>query len=314
MSKGIYKIPFPQNEPVLSYAPGSPERAELQATLKAMQSQVMDIPMYIGGQEVRTEDKKPLSPPHNHQHVIGHYSQGTAKHVQQAIDAALEAKDAWAALPWEHRAAIFLKAADLLSGPFRQRMNAATMLAQSKNAYQAEIDAVAELADFFRFNVYYMEMIYQGQPEHSPKGIWNRLEYRPLEGFVFCITPFNFTSICANLPCAAALMGNTTVWKPADSQIYSANTIMELLKEAGLPDGVVNLVYVDGPEAGEVVFNHHDFAGLHFTGSTGVFKHLWKTIGANLDAYRSYPRVVGETGGTVRPDSSLPAEEAPRAS
>ena len=297
MPKGIYKIPFPQNEPVKSYAPGSPERIELQATLKEMQGQVMDIPMYIGGKEVRTDTKEAITPPHNHSHVIGHFSRGTATHVQQAIDAALKAKKQWAELPWEHRAAIFLKAADLLAGPYRQRINAATMLGQSKNAYQAEIDAVAELADFFRFNVYYMEKIYTDQPEHSPAGIWNRLEYRPLEGFVFAITPFNFTSICANLPCAAALMGNTTVWKPAETQIYSANVIMELLIEAGVPPGVVNLVYVDGPEAGEVVFNHKEFAGLHFTGSTGVFKQLWKTIGTNLDTYRSYPRVVGETGG-----------------
>ncbi|MEM7657258.1 MAG: L-glutamate gamma-semialdehyde dehydrogenase [Bacteroidota bacterium] len=296
MLKGFFQVPPAKNEPVLSYAPGSAERKEVKAVLAHMSQEVMDIPMFIGGEEVRTNNRLPLSPPHDHQHVIGHYSRGDASHVKQAIDASLAAKAAWEATSWEHRAAIFLKAADLLSGPFRARMNAGTMLAQSKNIYQAEIDAVAEMADFFRFNVEYMTQIYQDQPNSAP-GIWNRLEYRPLEGFVFCITPFNFTSIAANLPAAAAMMGNTCVWKPADSQIYSAWIVMELLREAGLPDGVINLIYTDGPEAGDIVFNHRDFAGLHFTGSTGVFQHLWKTIGQNIGTYKSYPRIVGETGG-----------------
>lgn len=297
MQKAFFKVPTPQNEPILSYAPGSPERAAAKEALQELSEQVIDIPMNIGGKEVRTDNKLPISPPHDHKHVIGHFSRGTAEHVTQAIDAAQAAKPAWEAMSWEHRAAIFLKAADLLTGPWRARMNAATMLAQSKNIFQAEIDAVCELADFFRFNVHFMTQIYQDQPMHSPKGMWNRVEYRALEGFVFCITPFNFTSIAANLPASAALMGNVCVWKPADSQIYSAHVIMELLREAGLPDGVINLVYTDGPEAGEVVFKHRDFAGLHFTGSTGVFQHLWKTIGENISNYRSYPRIVGETGG-----------------
>lgn len=297
MQKGFFSVPLPPNEPVLSYAPGSPERAELKAKLAEMSGQHLDVPMFIGGREVRTDKRVKLSPPHDHQHVIGEYSEGDASHVKEAIHAALSAKDEWAAMSWEHRAAIFLKAADLLSGPYRARMNAATMLAQSKNAYQAEIDAVAEFCDFLRFNVYYMAQIYRGQPEHNPKNIWNRLEYRPLEGFVFAITPFNFTSIAGNLPGAPALMGNTCVWKCADSQIYSAHVVMDLFREAGLPDGVINLVFVDGPTAGDIVFNHPDFAGLHFTGSTGVFDHLWKTIGNNVGLYKSYPRIVGETGG-----------------
>lgn len=261
-----------------------------------MSTQV-DVPMFIGGNEIRTSDKHPMSPPHNHGHVIGHFSRGDASHVKAAIHSALEAREKWAATSWEERAAIFLKAADLLAGPYRARMNAATMLAQSKNAFQAEIDAVCELADFWRFNVAYMKFIYQQQPDISPDNVWNRLEYRGLEGFVFAITPFNFTSIAANLCGAPAMMGNTVVWKPADSQIYSANIIMEIYREAGLPEGVINLVFVDGPVAGDIIFKHKDFAGLHFTGSTGVFKMLWKEIGNNLNHYRSYPRVVGETGG-----------------
>ncbi|MEL6252194.1 MAG: L-glutamate gamma-semialdehyde dehydrogenase [Bacteroidota bacterium] len=296
MQKAFFNVPLPKNEPVLSYAPGSPEKAEVKKVLAELSGQVRDIPMFIGGKEVRTDDKHPLSPPHDHKKVIGHYSRGNSSHVKQAIDAALAAKKDWENTSWEHRASVFLKAADLLSGPFRAKMNAATMLAQSKNIYQAEIDAVAELADFFRFNVAYMQQIYADQPGSNP-GMWNRLEYRALEGFVFCITPFNFTSIAANLPAAAALMGNVCVWKPADSQIYSADMLMQLFREAGLPDGVINLIYTDGPEAGEVVFNHPDFAGLHFTGSTGVFQHLWKTIGTNIATYKSYPRIVGETGG-----------------
>ncbi|MCB0837376.1 MAG: L-glutamate gamma-semialdehyde dehydrogenase [Bacteroidetes bacterium] len=296
MQKAFFRIPSPKNEPVLTYAPGSDERNEVKQALESLSNQVKEIPMYINGEEVFTEERHPLSPPHNHKKVIGYYSRGNKNHVKDAIEAALAAKRAWEDTSWEHRASIFLKAADLLSGPYRAKMNAATMLAQSKNIFQAEIDAVAELADFFRFNVHYMAQIYQDQPESAP-GMWNRMEYRPLEGFVFCITPFNFTSIAGNLPSAAALMGNVCVWKPADSQIYSAQVIMEILIEAGLPAGVINLVYADGPEAGEVVFHHPDFSGLHFTGSTGVFQHLWKTIGQNIANYKTYPRIVGETGG-----------------
>ena len=296
MSNAIFHTPTPQNEPILAYTPGSPERLEVQETLEYLTHNHTEVPLYIGGKEIFTEDRRPLSPPHKHQHVIGHYSRGTAEHVQMAIEAALKAKHAWENTSWEHRASIFLKAADLISGPYRSQMNAATMLAQSKSIFQAEIDAVAELADFLRFNARYMEQIYQDQPQSSP-GIWNRVEYRALEGFVFCITPFNFTAIAGNLPASPAMMGNTCIWKPADSQIYSANMVMKILKEAGLPDGVINLIYVDGPEAGEVIFEHPDFAGLHFTGSTGVFQQLWKTIGANIATYKSYPRIVGETGG-----------------
>jgi 1-pyrroline-5-carboxylate dehydrogenase len=228
--------------------------------------------------------------------VLGHFNYGTTEHVKMAIDAALAARLKWSSLSWEQRAAIFLKAADLLAGPWRMRMNAATMLGQGKNAFQAEIDSACELIDFLRFNAFYMQQIYRDQPG-SASGIWNRSEYRPLEGFVFAITPFNFTAIAANLPASAAMMGNVVVWKPAETQIYSAEVIMQLFKEAGLPDGVINMITVDGPTAGDVIFNHRDFAGLHFTGSTGVFKHLWKTIGANIDKYRTYPRIVGETGG-----------------
>ena len=297
MSKGVYNVPFSGNEEVLSYAPGTPEREELLATYKRMYAQApIDVPMYIGSELVKTSDKRPMSPPHDHQHVLGHFNYGGAAHVQQAIDAALSAKQQWSELPWEHRASIFLKAADLLAGPFRSKMNAATMLAQSKNAYQAEIDAACELIDFLRFNVNFMQEIYENQPD-SNSGMWNRLEYRPLEGFVLAITPFNFTAIAANLPAVAAMMGNTVVWKPADSQVYSAQVIMELFREAGLPDGVINMITVDGPVLGDVVFKHRELAGLHFTGSTGVFRHLWKEIGANIERYRSYPRIVGETGG-----------------
>lgn len=296
MPKGIYPVPVAVNEPILSYAPGTPEKEELLSTYRKMKSQVTDIPMFINGEEVRTDNTFPLYPPHELKTQIGTYHRGTAKHVQDAVDAALAAREQWANLSWEHRASVFLKAADLIAGPYRAKMNAATMLAQSKNAFQAEIDSACELADFLRFNVQYMTEIYEMQPESS-EGIWNRLEYRPLEGFVFAITPFNFTAIAGNLPAAPALMGNVAVWKPADSQIYSAHVVMEVFREAGVPAGVINLVFVDGPEAGDVVFNHPDFAGLHFTGSTGVFRHLWKTIGQNIDKYRSYPRIVGETGG-----------------
>lgn len=296
MPKGFYQVPVPKNEPVLSYAPGTRERQLLKKAIEEAKATVMDVPMYIGGEEVRTGNTRALNPPHDHQHVLGHYHAGDKLHVEQAINAALGAKELWANLGWEHRASIFLKAADLLAGPYRYKINAATMLGQSKNAYQAEIDAACELIDFLRYNVYFMSQIYQEQPESSA-GIWNRMEYRPLEGFVFALTPFNFTAIAGNLPTSAALMGNTVVWKPSNTQIYAANVIMQVLKEAGLPDGVINLVYVSGPDAGEVIFNHRDFAGIHFTGSTGVFQGMWKTIGSNIHKYKSYPRIVGETGG-----------------
>jgi 1-pyrroline-5-carboxylate dehydrogenase len=296
MPKGIYHVPVAKNEAVLPYAAGSPEKAALKKALAELRSKELDIPMHIGGKEVRTGNKVRMAPPHELAHTLGHFHRGDHSHVQQAIDAALAAKDAWADMAWEHRASIFLKAADLLAGPYRAKMNAATMLAQSKNAYQAEIDAVCEFADFLRFNVQYMTDIYRQQPE-SPANTWNRLEQRPLEGFVFALTPFNFTSIAGNLPSAPALMGNTVVWKPADTQVYSAQVIMEIFKEAGLPDGVINLVFVSGPVAGDVIFKHPDFAGIHFTGSTGVFQNIWRTIGENIHQYKSYPRIVGETGG-----------------
>ena len=313
MSNAFFQVPVATNEPVKSYASGSAERDSLLKKYHELYNQnSIDIPMYIDGKEVRTEDKRTMSPPHDHQKVLGHFNYGNASHVQQAIDSALKAKKAWANLPWQERAAIFLKAADLLAGPFRDKMNAATMLAQSKNVFQTEIDAACELIDFFRFNVQYMTQIYKEQPESLP-GMWNRLEYRPLEGFVFAVTPFNFTSIAANLCAAPVMMGNVVVWKPADSQVYSAQVIMELFKAAGVPDGVVNMITVDGPVAGDIIFKHRDFAGLHFTGSTAVFKNLWKEIGSNIDLYRTYPRIVGETGGKdfvmVHPSAS-PAEVA----
>jgi len=296
MSNAIFNPPMAVNEPIKSYAPGSSEREELQKTVAAMRAEKSDIPMFINGEEVRTGNTIHMHPPYDHQFDLGVYHRGDASHVQDAISAALEARQAWADLPWEQRASVFLKAAELIAGPYRQKLNGATMLAQSKNAFQAEIDAACELIDFFRFNVEYMSQLYNEQPESS-EGVWNRLEYRPLEGFVFAITPFNFTAISGNLPASPAMMGNTVVWKPADSQIYSAWMVMQVLREAGLPAGVINLVYTDGPEAGEVIFNHPDFAGLHFTGSTGVFQNLWKTIGNNIEKYKSYPRIVGETGG-----------------
>jgi 1-pyrroline-5-carboxylate dehydrogenase len=296
MPKGFFTVPHPKNETVLSYAPGSSERKALKKAIEDARSKVLDIPMYIGSEEVRTASKKKISPPHDHQHVLAYFHEGDRTHVEQAVNAALGAKQAWADLSWEHRAAIFLKAADLLAGPYRSAINAATMLGQSKNPYQAEIDSACELIDFLRFNVHFMTQIYQEQPESSP-GIWNRSEYRPLEGFTFALTPFNFTAIAGNLPTSMAMMGNTVVWKPAFTQIYAANVIMQVLKEAGLPDGVINLIYVDGPTTGKVIFSHPDFAGIHFTGSTKVFQGMWKNIGENIHLYKTYPRIVGETGG-----------------
>lgn len=296
MNLGYFNYPMPANEPVLNYAPGSKERETLKATLQILKSEVIDVPMYIGNKEVRTNKKGEIRPPHEIKHLLGYYHEGNEKHVQQAIDAALAAKERWANMSWESRAAIFLKAADLISTKYRSFMNGTTMLGQSKNAYQAEIDSACEIIDFLRFNVHFLSEIYRQQPISSP-GMHNRMEYRPLEGFVLAITPFNFTAIGGNLPTSAAMCGNVVVWKPAHTQIYSAQMFMRILKEAGLPDGVINLIYVDGPTLGKICFSHPDFAGVHFTGSTGVFNYMWETIGKNVANYKSYPRIVGETGG-----------------
>lgn len=296
MSLGTFSYPLPANEPVLNYGPGSSEKIRLKAAIKDLKSQVADIPQYIGSKEVRSGQKIAIHPPHEKKHLLGYFHKGEAKHVQQAIEAALAAKQEWANLSWESRAHIFLKAADLLATKYRPYINAATMLGQSKNAFQAEIDAACELIDFLRFNVHYLSEIYKQQPISSP-GIHNRSEYRALEGFVLAITPFNFTAIGGNLPASAALCGNVVVWKCAYTQIYSAQLTLRILKEAGLPDGVINLIYVDGPAVGEVCFSHPDFAGVHFTGSTQVFNAMWETIGKNISRYKSYPRIVGETGG-----------------
>jgi 1-pyrroline-5-carboxylate dehydrogenase len=296
MNDAIFHSPLPVNEPVLSYAPGTPERERLLAEYDKRMKEKRELPMWIGGSPVETKDRRAVRPPHQHRHILGYSHHGDKQHVKQAIAAALRAKRDWEHMRWEDRAAIFLKAADLISGPYRASINAATMLGQGKNAFQAEIDSACELADFLRFNVHYLQQIYRDQP-FSPAGTWNRVEYRPLEGFVFALTPFNFTAIAGNLPTSAALMGNTVVWKCADSQVYSAQTLMEIFRMAGLPDGVINLMHVSGPDAGDVIFRHPDFAGIHYTGSTAVFQRIWGTIGANINTYRSYPRIVGETGG-----------------
>ncbi len=296
MSFGTFSYPMPANEPVLNYAPGSAERKRLKEVLAELKKQQIDVPMYIGSKEVRTNKKKAIHPPHDLKHTLGYFNAGDEKHVRQAIDAALAAKEEWANMSWENRANIFLKAADLMVTKYRPYMNATTMLGQSKNIFQAEIDAVCELIDFLRFNVHFLSEIYKQQPISGP-GMHNRLEYRPLEGFVLAITPFNFTSIGGNLPTSAAMCGNVVVWKCANTQIYSAQMFMKILKEAGLPDGVINLIFVDGPTVGRVCFNHRDFVGVHFTGSTAVFNNMWETIGKNMAMYRSYPRIVGETGG-----------------
>jgi 1-pyrroline-5-carboxylate dehydrogenase len=296
MQYGDFYYPLPVNEPVLNYAPGSKEKAALKAALKELKSQKADVPMYIGGEEVRTDKKVEIRPPHERKHLLGHFNAGDASHVKKAIAAALKAKDKWAAMSWENRANIFLKAADLLATKYRPYINGTTMLGQSKNAYQAEIDAACEIIDFLRFNVHFLSEIYRQQPISSP-GMYNRMEYRPLEGFVLAITPFNFTAIGGNLPTSAAMCGNVVVWKPANTQVYSAQMFMRIMQEAGLPDGVINLIYVDGPTIGQICFNHPDFAGVHFTGSTGVFNNMWETIGKNMGMYKSYPRIVGETGG-----------------
>ena len=296
MARGFFKVPTAVNEPVKGYAPGSPERNELLAMYKTMFNGNIDVPMHINGEEVRTGNTKNITPPHDHKHVVGQYHTADKSHVDAAIATALAAREAWSSVSWMERASIFLKAAELLAGPYRAKMNAATMIAQSKNVHQAEIDAACEMIDFFRFNVQYMTDIFKDQPDSAP-GIWNRVEYRPLEGFVYAITPFNFTSIAANLPAAAALMGNVVVWKPSDHQAYSAQVIVDLFKEAGLPDGVINVVYGDPVMITDTVLASPDFSGLHFTGSTHVFKHLWKQIGNNINSYKTYPRIVGETGG-----------------
>ena len=296
MARGFFNVPKAVNEPVKGYAPGSPEREELLATYKTMFEQNIDIPMHINGKEIRTGNTKNITPPHDHKHIVGQYHTADKSHIDTAISTALAAREAWSSVSWMERASIFLKAAELLAGPYRAKMNAATMIAQSKNVHQAEIDASCEMIDFFRFNVSYMTDIFKDQPASSP-GIWNRVEYRPLEGFVYAISPFNFTSIAANLPAAAALMGNVVVWKPSDHQAYSAQVIVDLFKEAGLPDGVINVVYGDPVMISDTVLASRDFSGLHFTGSTHVFKNLWKQIGNNIHHYKTYPRIVGETGG-----------------
>jgi len=299
MAQGIYhvpNVPVAKNEPVLEYRPGSPERAALKAAIKDLKSVEMDIPMIIDGKEVRTDNKKAIHPPHELKHTLGYFYQGGADEIKMAIDAALNAKADWAGLSWDNRAAIFLKAADLISGPYRAKINAATMLCQSKNAFQAEIDAACELADFLRFNVQYMTEIYQMQPESS-KGVWNRIQQRPLEGFVYALTPFNFTAIAGNLPSSPALMGNVVVWKCSNAQVYSANIIMEIFRKSGLPDGVINLVFVPGSTSFKVISSHPEFAGIHYTGSSAVFHSIWKTVASNVANYKSFPRIVGETGG-----------------
>ncbi|WP_342089335.1 L-glutamate gamma-semialdehyde dehydrogenase [Dyadobacter sp. OTU695] len=296
MSIGIFNVPALKNEPVKSYAAGSPERLELKKALADARARTIDVPQYIGSEEIYSQNKRPISPPHDHQHILGYFHEGTKEDVARAIDAALEARKSWAMLTWEQRAAIFLKAAELIAGPYRAEMNAATMLGQSKNAYQAEIDSACEIIDFLRLNVNFMRDIYEEQPISS-EGVWNRMEYRPLEGFIFAITPFNFTAIAGNLPAAPALMGNVVIWKPAFTQVYAANVIMKVFREAGLPDGVINMVLADGPVAGDVIFKHPDFSGVHFTGSTKVFQTIWRTIGENIATYKTFPRIVGETGG-----------------
>jgi 1-pyrroline-5-carboxylate dehydrogenase len=296
MHNAYFHFNEPKNETVLNYAPGSPERKALKAALKEAKSVEKDIPMYINGEEIRTGEKVEIRPPHETAHLLGHFHKSDESHVHAAINAALGARNAWGEMAWEHRAAIFLKAADLLATRYRFKMNAATMLGQSKNAYQAEIDAACELIDFLRFNVHFLTGIYNQQPI-SPDGVHNRMEYRPLEGFVLAVTPFNFTAIGGNLPTSAAMCGNVVVWKPANTQIYSAAVFMEILIEAGLPAGVINLIYPSGPMVGEICYAHPDFAGVHFTGSTGVFQSMWKSIGENIARYKTYPRIVGETGG-----------------
>ncbi|WP_228850614.1 L-glutamate gamma-semialdehyde dehydrogenase [Aegicerativicinus sediminis] len=296
MGKGFFNVPIAVNEPVKTYAPGSPERDAVLSAYKSMFKSQIEVPLFINGKEVKTTSTKPMSPPHDHKHIVGHYHLAEKKHVEEAIETALEARKKWSQLSWEQRAGIFLKAAELIAGPYRAKINAATMIAQSKTIHQAEIDAACELIDFLRFNVQYMTDIYAEQPE-STSDAWNRVEYRPLEGFTYAVTPFNFTAIAGNLPASMALMGNVVVWKPSDSQVYSAQVILEVFKEAGVPDGVINMIMGDPVMITDTILSHPDFSGLHFTGSTDVFKNLWKQIGENIHNYKNYPRIVGETGG-----------------
>lgn len=296
MGKGFFQVPPAVNEPVKSYAPGSAEREEVLNMYKKMYSEHVEVPLYIGSKEIKTGNTSKIHPPHDHKHVVGIYHTADKSHVEEAIQVALDARSAWADLPWEQRAAVFLKAAELIAGPYRQKLNAATMIGQGKNIYQAEIDSACEIIDFLRFNVEYMTQIFEEQPE-SDSTAWNRVEHRPLEGFVYAITPFNFTAIAGNLPASAALMGNVVVWKPSDSQMYSANVLMEIFKEAGVPDGVINMVNGEPVMVTDTILNHPDFAGVHFTGSTEVFKSIWGKIGQNINTYKTYPRIVGETGG-----------------
>ena len=296
MSKGFYTVPKPVNEPVRNYAPGSKEREQVLNAYKELWSSHVEVPLYIGNEEIKTGDTKKMSAPHNHKHIVGEYHQATKQHIENAITEALNARKKWAEMPWEHRASIFLKAAELLAGPYRAKINAATMIAQSKTIHQAEIDAACELIDFLRYNVHFMSQIYAEQP-NSDSSMWNRTEYRPLEGFVYAITPFNFTAISGNLPSSAALMGNVVIWKPAATQVYSANIIMQVFKEAGLPNGVINMITGNSSMISDVLLNSKHLAGVHFTGSTEVFNDIWKKIGNNISNYISYPRIVGETGG-----------------
>ena len=312
MPKGIYNVPKAFNETVKSYAPGSPEREEVLATFNKMYNETVDVPLYIGGEEIRTGKTQSINPPFDHKHTVGQYHEADKEHIEKAISTALEAKKKWANLAWEHRASIFLKAAELLAGPYRAKINAATMIAQAKTVHQAEIDAACEFIDFLRFNVQFMSQIYAEQPASS-EGVWNRLEHRPLEGFIYAITPFNFTAIAGNLPAAPALIGNVVVWKPSATQIYSANVIVEVFKLAGLPDGVINVVYGDSAMISETLLGSRDFAGIHFTGSTRVFNDIWGKIGQNISNYKTYPRIVGETGGkdfVVAHSSAIPAQVA----
>jgi 1-pyrroline-5-carboxylate dehydrogenase len=296
MLKGFFHVPKAVNEPVKSYAPNSPEKAAVLATYKKMWNETIDVPLYIGSEEIRTGNTRNMSAPHDHKHIVGTYHLAEKSHIEKAIANALESRTRWANMAWEQRAAIFLKAAELIAGPYRAKINAATMIAQSKTVFQAEIDASCELIDFLRYNVEFMTQIYNDQPK-SDSSVWNRLEYRPLEGFVYAITPFNFTAIAANLPASAAMMGNVVVWKPSDSQIFSAKIIIDVFKEAGLPDGVINVVFGDAQMITDTIIASRDFAGIHFTGSTHVFKDIWKNIGTNIHHYKTYPRIVGETGG-----------------
>jgi len=296
MGKGFFHVPTAFNEPIKTYAPGTPERETVLKQYRAYYTGNVEIPMYIGKKKVKSGKTKPMSPPHDHKQKVGTYHIAEKSHVTAAIESALKARDAWADLTWEQRAAIFLKAAELIAGPYRAKINAATMIAQSKTIHQAEIDAACEFIDFLRFNVEYMAQIYEEQPD-SAEGIWNRVEYRPLEGFIYAVTPFNFTAIAGNLPASAAMMGNVVVWKPSDSQIFSAKVIVDVFKEAGLPDGVINVIYGDPVMITKTVLASPDFAGIHFTGSTNVFKELWKQIGNNIHTYKTYPKIVGETGG-----------------